>query len=279
VIREFYGATEGNAAIMNFSGRPRMIGRLVRGQALVRCDPASGEIFRNDRGFCEKIEPGEAGLLIGRISALLSFDGYVDRKATEEKIVRDAFKQGDRYFNTGDLLQIHEDRWISFADRVGDTFRWKGENVSTAEVSGVLGDAAGILDANVYGVRVPHTEGRAGMAALDVAEDFDLGAFADFVREKLPGYQRPRFLRLLRSGMRVTGTFKHQKVDYRDEGFDPRKVEDPLYLLDGDHYVPIDEEIYSRIESGDFALAGTAPASDAPVPPPPDSISSARSTV
>jgi acyl-CoA synthetase (AMP-forming)/AMP-acid ligase II len=255
VIREFYGATEGNAPIMNVSGRPRMIGRLGRGQALVRCDPATGEIFRNDRGFCEKVKLGEAGLLISRISALLSFDGYLDRKATEEKIVRDAFERGDRYFNTGDLLQIHEDRWMSFADRVGDTFRWKGENVSTAEISGILGDAAGILEANVYGVRVPHTEGRAGMAAIDVADGFDLGAFASFVREKLPGYQRPRFLRLVRSGMRVTGTFKHQKVDYREEGFDPRKVEDPLYLLDGDCYVPIDEEIYSRIESGDFAVA------------------------
>jgi acyl-CoA synthetase (AMP-forming)/AMP-acid ligase II len=254
-IREFYGATEGNAPILNYQGRPRMVGRLGPGQALVACDPATGEVVRNDRGFCEQVSQGEAGLLLSRISGLLTFDGYVDQRATEQKIERDVFKQGDRYFNSGDLLQLHEGHWMSFADRVGDTFRWKGENVSTAEVSSILGDAAGILEANVYGVRVPHAEGRAGMAALDVSEDFDVDAFADFVCMKLPGYQRPRFLRLIRSGMRVTGTFKHQKVDYREEGFDPRKIADPLYILDGDRYVPIDGEFYARIESGEFGVA------------------------
>jgi acyl-CoA synthetase (AMP-forming)/AMP-acid ligase II len=253
-IREFYGATEGNVAILNFRGRPRMIGRLAAGQALVQCDPATGEIFRDEWGFCERVKPGEDGLLVGRISAITTFDGYVDAKATEEKIVRDVFKKGDRYFNTGDIVHLHEDRWLSFIDRVGDTFRWKGENVSTAEVSSVLGDAPGILDANVYGVRVPHAEGRAGMAALDVSEDFDVDTFAGYVRAKLPGYQRPRFLRLLRADMRLTATFKHQKVDYRAEGFDPRRIEDPVYLFDGDRYLPVDEDLYAKIESGEVTL-------------------------
>jgi acyl-CoA synthetase (AMP-forming)/AMP-acid ligase II len=255
MIREFYGATEGVAAIMNLSGRPRMVGRMSIGQALVRCDPATGEIFRNERGFCEKVNAGDAGLLLSRVSPLLDFDGYVDREATEEKIVHGVFKRGDRYFNTGDLLQLHESRWMSFADRVGDTFRWKGENVSTAEVSGILGDAAGVLEANVYGVRVPGAEGRAGMAALTVGEDFDLDDFAEFVAAKLPRYQHPRFLRLLRSGMRVTGTFKQQKGDYREEAFDPSAIEDPLFLLDGDRYVPIDDELHAQIEAGDVAVA------------------------
>jgi acyl-CoA synthetase (AMP-forming)/AMP-acid ligase II len=254
-IREFYGATEGITMVLNISGRPRMIGRMMLGQVLVRCNPTTGEISRNEQGFCEKIEPGEAGLMLSRISSFLDFDGYVDRAATRQKIVHDVFKRGDRYFNTGDLLNLHDGRWMSFADRVGDTFRWKGENVSTAEVAGILGDAAGVLEANVYGVRVPHTEGRAGMAALDVGEDFDLFAFAALLREKLPSYQRPRIVRLLGSGMRVTTTFKHQKVDYRAEGFDPREIADPLYLLDGDCYVPVDEELYARIESGEYVLS------------------------
>jgi acyl-CoA synthetase (AMP-forming)/AMP-acid ligase II len=254
-IREFYGATEGVTAIMNLSGRARMVGRMTIGQALVRCDPATGEFFRNDRGFCERVNAGDAGLLLSRVSPLLDFDGYVDREATEKRIVRGVFKPGDCYFNTGDLLQLHEGRWMSFADRVGDTFRWKGENVSTAEVSGILGDAAGVLEANVYGVRVPGAEGRAGMAALAVGEDFDCDVFTEFVVAKLPRYQRPRFLRLLGSGMRTTGTFKQQKVGYREEGFDPRRIEDTLFLLDGDRYVPIDEGLHAQIESGDVVVA------------------------
>ncbi len=138
---------------------------------------------------------------------------------------------------------------------MGDTFRWKGENVSTAEVSGILGEAAGVAEANVFGVRVPHADGRAGMAAITVDDRFDLDAFAAFVRGKLPAYQRPRFLRLLRGDMRITGTFKHQKVDYRQEGFDPRKVEDSLFVLDGEGYAPVDEQRFAQIESGEFLIA------------------------
>jgi fatty-acyl-CoA synthase len=255
VIREFYGATEGIALLMNVEGRPRMVGRLGPGQSLVKCDLAAGGIIRNARGFCEPVASGETGLLLGRISPIVSFDGYVDRAATEEKIVANVFKRGDRFFNTGDLLTLHPGRWLSFADRVGDTFRWKGENVSTAEVSSILGDAPGVREANVYGVRVPTAEGRAGMAAVDVDGDFDLDAFTNFVMERLPRYQRPRFLRILSVEMRVTTTFKHQKVDYRREGYDPRKIDDPLYVWDGTTYVAVDEELHSRIESGDLEIA------------------------
>lgn len=255
VIREFYGATEGISLLMNHQGRPRMVGKLSPGQSLVKCDLATGAIIRNEYGFCERVSVGETGLLIGRISPLVTFDGYVDRTATDEKIVSDVFKKGDRFFNTGDLLTLHDGRWISFADRVGDTFRWKGENVSTAEVSAILGDAPGVREANVYGVRVPNAEGRAGMAAVTVGDDFDLDGFSDFVQKSLPGYQRPRFLRVLTDEMRVTGTFKHQKIDYRQEGYDPSKIEDPLYVLNGGTYVGVDEELHSRIESGDLQIA------------------------
>jgi len=254
VIREFYGATEGNAPIMNISGKPCMVGRLGAGQAILRCDPATGELKRNAQGFCDRVAVGEAGLLVAKISKYLSFDGYLDRDATDKKITRDVFEKGDRYFDTGDLLQLHEGRWMSFADRVGDTFRWKGENVSTAEVSGILGDAPGILEANVYGVRIFHAEGRAGMAAINVSDAVDLDRFAEFITTRLPGYQRPCFLRVLRDQMRVTGTFKHQKVDYREEGFDPNRIDDPLYLLEGDGFVPIDAAVFLRIENGQLEV-------------------------
>ncbi len=251
LVREFYGATEGTTLTLNTQGRPGMIGRMLPGQAVLRCDRESGEPIRNAAGFCEWVKPGEVGLLVGRISGVLPFDGYVDRKATQKKILQDVFKKGDRYFDTADLIELHEKRWLSFVDRIGDTFRWKGENVATNEVAEILNGARGLLEANVYGVRVPGTEGRAGMAALKVTVDFDLESFAAFVMERLPGYQRPLFIRLLEGDMRATGTFKHQKVDYRNEGFDPSLIRDPLYLLSGGCYLPIDADLFASIGRGD----------------------------
>jgi acyl-CoA synthetase (AMP-forming)/AMP-acid ligase II len=251
LIREFYGATEGNAPIVNFEGRPGMVGRLKIGQVLVRCDETTGEIVRNSEGFCERVAPGQKGILLAHINRLFSFEGYVDKSATQKKVVSNVFKSGDRYFNSGDLLQLHEDGWVSFADRIGDTFRWKGENVSTNEVAEVLNGAKGVLESNVYGVQVTGAEGRAGMASLNVDESLDLDQLAQYVCSKLPVYQRPYFLRVQRN-MRITGTFKHQKVDYRDEGYDPHRVQDPLYFLDGERYVPIDHGLYARLASGEL---------------------------
>ena len=251
LIREFYAATEGNAPIVNFEGRPGMLGRLKPGQVLVRCDEASGDILRNRENFCDQIEVGQKGILLGHINPLLTFDGYVDKSATDKKVMRNVFRQGDAYFNTGDLLQLHEDSWVSFADRVGDTFRWKGENVSTNEVAEVLNGAKGVLESNVYGVSVPGAEGRAGMASINANAELDLTEFARYVVTRLPVYQRPYFLRLQQE-MRITGTFKHQKTGYRDEGFDPTKVSDPLYFLDGDTYVPIDRSLFQRIQAGEI---------------------------
>jgi acyl-CoA synthetase (AMP-forming)/AMP-acid ligase II len=251
LIREFYGATEGNAPIVNFEGRPGMVGRLKPGQVLVRCDEATGEIVRNAQGRCDKVSVGDKGILLGRINRLFSFDGYVDKAATQKKVIEDVFEAGDRYFNSGDLLHLHPDGWVSFADRVGDTFRWKGENVSTNEVAEVLNAAEGVLESNVYGVHVTGAEGRAGMASVNVDGELDLERFSKHVCTKLPAYQRPYFLRV-QSGMRITGTFKHQKVDYRDEGYDPAKVKDPLYFLDGDRYIPIDEPLYKRLAAGEI---------------------------
>ena len=251
VVREFYGATEGIAITINTQGRPGMMGRMLPGQAVLRCNRESGEPIRNAAGFCERVRPGEVGLLVSRISGVLPFDGYVDRQSTQKKILQDVFKQGDRYFDTADLIELHEGRWLSFVDRIGDTFRWKGENVSTNEVAEILNGAEGLLEANVYGVRVPGTEGRAGMAALKVTEDFDLEGFAAFVMEKLPGYQRPLFIRLLGEEMRATSTFKQQKVDYRKEGFDPSAIRDPLYLMSDGRYLPIDADLFTSIGRGE----------------------------
>ena len=251
LIREFYGATEGNAPIVNFEGRPGMVGKLKIGQVLVRCDETTGEIVRNGQGFCERVQPGQKGILLAHINRLFSFEGYVDKSATQKKVVSNVFKPGDRYFNSGDLLQLHDEGWVSFADRIGDTFRWKGENVSTNEVAEVLNGHKGVLESNVYGVQVPGAEGRAGMASLNVDESLDLDQLAKYVVTKLPVYQRPYFLRLSRD-MRITGTFKLQKVDYRDEGYDPVKVQDPLYFLDGDRYVPIDSGLYQRLRAGEI---------------------------
>ncbi len=254
-IREFYGATEGTAALMNREGKPGMVGKLSLGIKLVRCDQETGEPIRDASGFCTPCQTGEIGLLLGPITSATKFDGYADESASKKKVMTDVFKRGDRYFNTGDLLQLHEGKWLSFADRVGDTFRWKGENVSTNEVAEVCNGAAGILETNVYGVEVPGADGRAGMAAIDAEAGFDLGAFAEHVKANLPGYQRPLFVRLLGGhDMRTTGTFKHQKVDYRNEAFDPSRVADPLYYFDGDAYQPLDQAVYDAIGRGDVQV-------------------------
>ena len=146
LIREYYGATEGNNMSVNLTGRPGMVGRLQMGSALIRCDAETGEPYRSADGRCERVKVGETGLFVAKINAAIPFDGYADKSATQKKILEHVFKQGDRYFDSGDLLVLHEDKWLSFADRVGDTFRWKGENVSTNEVAEILNGAPSVLE-------------------------------------------------------------------------------------------------------------------------------------
>ena len=251
-IREFYGATEGTVVLMNREGRAGMIGKLGFGAAVVRCDQESGEPVHDASGRCERVAEGEIGLLLGKIG-LAGFDGYVDKKASQKKIMSGVFADGDNWFNTGDLVQLHDGKWLSFADRVGDTFRWKGENVSTNEVAEVCNGSPGVLESNVYGVQVPGADGRAGMAALNIDGDFDLESFAGHVNANLARYQRPLFVRILDGGMQTTGTFKHQKVAYRNEGFDPSKTTDDLFYFDGGAYQPIDSSAFAAIERGDVS--------------------------
>ncbi|MDH4017929.1 MAG: AMP-binding protein, partial [Actinomycetota bacterium] len=255
VVREFYGATEGNAPLLNISGRPGMIGRMSRGQAVVRCDPTTGEPDRGPDGFCQRALPGETGLLLGRISRALTFDGYVDQKATKKKIRTDVFGRGDRYFDTGDLVKLSEGGWLSFADRVGDTFRWKGENVSTLEVAAAISRADGVSDVTVFGVEIPGCEGRACMCVLRVEGEPDFDALSAHFEHELASYQRPLIARVLSGPLRTTGTFKQQTASYRNEGFDPSKIDDAIYVSREGRFEPCDEDTYRAIQAGALALS------------------------
>jgi fatty-acyl-CoA synthase len=256
-IIEFYGATEGNVALMNLDGRVGAVGRLPKllraatGVALVKYDVAKDEHVRDEKGFCVPCKPGEVGEAVGRISKLSRFEGYSNPEATEKKILRNVFKPGDAYFRTGDLLRMDADDYYYFVDRIGDTFRWKGENVATSEVAEVLSVCPGVKEANVYGVSVPGHDGRAGMAALVVDAGFDPAKLAERCLRELPSYARPLFLRLLPQ-IEITGTFKHRKVELVKEGFDPGALRDSLFFLDGERgYVPLDAALHRRIVSGE----------------------------
>jgi fatty-acyl-CoA synthase len=260
-IVEFYGATEGNLALLNTSGRLGAVGQLpgfVRkrlGIELVRYDVESESLVRGPDGLCERCAPNEAGELLIQITGSTRFEGYTNSSASEKKILRDAFVKGDAYFRTGDLLRVDEDGFYYFVDRIGDTFRWKGENVATSEVAEVITVDPGIAEANVYGVAIPNQDGRAGMAALVVNSDFDLERLSDAIHRGLAAYARPVFLRILPE-MEITGTFKHRKVDLVREGFDPRQISDAIYFRDSaqGRYVPLDAALCDSILTGETRL-------------------------
>jgi len=258
-IYEFYGATETNVGIMNVEGKPGYLGRLMPLQAaVVKWDAEAETIIRNDKGCCQWVEPGEEGMLIGRISPvlnLLGFDGYVDDEATRNKILEGAFNSWDRFFITGDVVKLHDDRWVSFVDRSGDTYRWKGENVATKEVEFVIDGCESICDVNVYGVKVPNEEGAAGMAALVPEDGFDTEIFSRFVCENLPYYARPLFVRVM-DELPMTVTMKHIKYVLKKDGFDPTKINDPVYFWDRheEKYRPLEEDLYADILQGNLKL-------------------------
>jgi fatty-acyl-CoA synthase len=262
MILEFYGSTEGNVSILNLDGKTGAVGRVapyLRSRfnvKLVKFDMETQAPVRNAEGRLIECKPDEVGEAIGKISAdpRSNFVGYADKTATNRKVVHDAFAPGDAWFLTGDLLRQDKDGYFYFIDRVGDTFRWKGENVSTLEVEERLSELADVAEANVYGVRAPGADGRAGMAALVVETGFDLAAFQAGVEAALPGYAQPVFLRL-QGQMETTGTFKRRKVDVAAEGFDPAKIADPLFVkLPGQGYTPIDSELHARLAAGEVRL-------------------------
>lgn len=199
----------------------------------------------------EKVKKGEAGLLIGEISDKAPFKGYTDPEKTEKVILRDVFKKGDSYFNTGDIMRDIGFKHAQFVDRTGDTFRWKGENVSTTEVEVIADGFPGIVETVVYGVEIPNTNGRCGMASIRLTvapEKFDFKGLVKYLRQELPAYAVPVFLRLSES-MDTTGTFKHQKAKLKEDGFYLEKVGTPVYaLLPGsDEYIRLTPEIEAAI--------------------------------
>ena len=183
------------------------------------------------------------------------FEGYSKGADTEKKILRDVFEKGDAWFRSGDLLRRDAEGYFYFVDRIGDTFRWKGENVATSEVSEAISVFPGVKEANVFGVKVPGTDGRAGMVSIVAKGDLDLAAFKAHVEKNLPGYARPIFVRQQQE-IEVTGTFKHRKVELVKEGFDPSVIKEPLYFLDpvDGQYVPLRKELHDRIVAGEIRL-------------------------
>ncbi len=263
-VLEFYAATEGNLSLYNVEDKPGAIGRVPPflahrfPAAIVRFDLARGEPLRDAEGRCVRCGADEVGEAIGRIETAAPgarFDGYTDAQASEKKILRDAFKPGDAWFRTGDLMRRDAKGYFYFVDRIGDTFRWKGENVSTAEVADAIARCPGVLDATVYGVAVPGTDGRAGMAALVVAEGFDLAALRRHLEVSLPAYARPVFVRI-RSELDTTGTFKHRKDELMREGYDPAVTTDAIYVSNPQQqrYLEIDDQILDRIRTGSLRI-------------------------
>ncbi|KAH9258693.1 hypothetical protein BASA81_003195 [Batrachochytrium salamandrivorans] len=262
-IGEFYGATEGNVALFNLCKTPRARGaighmgalfKLLGLCTLVRYDPETQEIVRDPKtGRCIECAPGEAGEAVAEMKgrAAGSFDGYLgDKEQSEKKLLRNVFRDGDCYFRTGDLLMRDALGYYYFVDRMGDTFRWKGENVATTEVAEVVSGVRGVLEVTVYGVLVPGKDGRACCAAIVPKDDetLDLEHMYSLCHQQLPAYAQPLFVRILPK-LATTGTFKHQKNELRDEGANLDKVKDKMYFLDEQkkQYVELTPQVVSYI--------------------------------
>jgi fatty-acyl-CoA synthase len=267
-ILEFYASTEGNVSMFNCEGKPGAIGRIPAflshrfPAVIVKFDIENEVPIRDERGFCVRCSPGEIGETIGKISGDPKnfsgrFEGYTNKDQTERKILRNVFKDGDAWFRTGDLMRRDEQGYFYFVDRIGDTFRWKGENVASCEVAEVITQFPGITEAVVYGVAIPGTEGRAGMAAIVIADEQrpDLQELREHLVKHLPEYACPLFLRI-RSELEITATFKQMKNDLIRQGFDPRGMADPIYFNDAVRrvFVPMDSALYERILTGQERL-------------------------
>jgi fatty-acyl-CoA synthase len=264
-ILEFYAATEGNFSLYNVEGKPGAIGRIPAllahrfPAAIVRVDPELGTPMRDADGLCIACARGEVGEAVGRIGLADEgggrFEGYTDKAQTEKKILRDVQVRGDAWFRTGDLMRLDEQGYFHFVDRIGDTFRWKGENVATSEVNEAASDCPGVTEATTYGVEIPGADGRAGMAAIVIDNRFDLAEFAEHLSRRLPAYACPVMIRICAS-LDSTETFKQKKHDLVHDGFDPHRVTDPLFFREpkSGEYRPIDAPAYARILDGAIRL-------------------------
>jgi fatty-acyl-CoA synthase len=251
-VCEFYAASEGNTAFVNILNVDKSTGICPTPVAFVEYDADTGDALRGQDGRIRKVKTGEPGLLLSKVTSFQPFDGYTDPAASEKKLVRNAFRDGDVWFNTGDLMRSQGFGHAAFADRLGDTFRWKGENVATTEVEAAISTDPQVEEATVFGVEVPGTGGRAGMVAVQLkeGEELDGKALAKAAYERLPGYALPLFARVV-GELAHTSTFKNQKVDLRKEGYSA-DVDDPIYVLAGrdEGYVPFYDEYPDEVKNG-----------------------------
>ncbi|MEC8497759.1 MAG: long-chain-acyl-CoA synthetase, partial [Pseudomonadota bacterium] len=260
-ILEFYGATEGNVSLMNYDGKSGAIGRIPKYMQkilnihIIKFDIEKEEPIRDENGFCIPCGINEVGEAIGEIILPGSFEGYVDKTATNKKILVDVFTKGDQYFRSGDLLSKDELGYVYFVDRIGDTFRWKGENVATSEVAEAFAGFDGILETNVYGVSIPGSDGKAGMAALSTDRDINLENLYQSLSSSLPSYAQPLFLRIKKE-IEITGTFKHRKVELVKDGYNPKEIKEQMYFCDHETqtYLPLDEELFAKIQNKELKL-------------------------
>jgi fatty-acyl-CoA synthase len=251
-VCEFYAASEGNTAFINIFNVPRTTGISPTPLAYVEYDPDTGAPLRDENGRVRRVPSGQPGLALSPVNRLAPFDGYTDKASSEKKLVRNAFKEGDCWFNTGDVLSPQGMGHAAFVDRLGDTFRWKGENVATTQVEAALGSNPAVEECTVYGVEIPRTGGRAGMAAVQLRDgaEFDGQSLARTVYDQLPAYALPLFVRVVET-MEHTSTFKSRKVELRDQAYGP-EVKDPLYVLAGrdEGYVPFYGEYPEEVAAG-----------------------------
>lgn len=254
-IAEFYAASECNLAFVNALNLPGSAGMCPLSHAIVAFDVAEEAPVREGKQrLMRRVDKGQVGLLLTEITHKAPMDGYTDERATASKVLRDVFRQGDAWFNSGDLVRDQGFGHIQFIDRVGDTFRWKGENVATTEVEAALCAQPGIEEAVVYGVQLPHADGRAGMAALlrhDGAPALDGRALMQGLRQALPRYAMPLFLRL-RHQHDLTSTFKHRKVELKRDAYLPNDANEPVWVLTPEGYVPLGAEALAAIADGRF---------------------------
>jgi len=246
-VMEFYGSSEGNVGFLNVFNHDCTVGFTTIPYAIVEYDLDQDEVIRHKDGFLRKVAKGQVGLLLGEITDKSPFDGYTDPAKTEQTILRNVFSSGDAWFNTGDLMRDQGFHHAQFVDRLGDTYRWKGQNVSTTEVENCISQFHQVIDAVVFGVEIPNTNGRAGMVSMRIKEDemFDEKAFYQYVSEYLPAYAIPLFLRIS-AEMETTGTFKYKKSDLKKTGYDLTKLTDLVWVcLPG-------SKCFKRLEAEEF---------------------------
>ncbi len=254
-VYEFYGAAEGVGVFTNFLNIDYSVGTSVTPFALVAYDTENDAPVRDRNGFMKKVDKGQTGLLIMEISEKTPFAGYSDKKKTEEKIFRDVFKKGDMWFNTGDMLRNMGFRHAQFADRLGDTYRWKGENVATQEVEKAVDSFPGVASSAVYGITMPGSDGKAGMASVvrDDKTPLDISKLAGHLKTSLPKYAVPLFVRFV-PDFEWTATHKIKKTNLKNQGYDMSQVKEDIYVLlpGSEGYVALNNEIYQNIMAGKY---------------------------